>query len=412
VPSRYSLRVRAAVRRRLSRTTILVDCSRSPQTSDGTVGKVVKARILIARLALAWLTEALFVLFGKRWLADLSSAPWSALLFLWLFAIVLWCAFGVIREADHLAELLGEPLGTLVLTLSIVIIEVVLIGAVALGEESAPTLGRDTMFAVLMIVLNGVIGLCLILGGLRHHEQAYNLQGAVAYLAIIIPLSMIALILPNFTKAVPVGSLTLTQAAFFSLFTVLLYGIFLAIQTGRHRDFFIESHPNAEGTVAAVGTSGRRGSRVGVIGWHTLLLVVTMLPIVLLAKHLAKLIDHGIALLGAPSALGGVIIAVIVFTPEAISALRAALDNQLQRSINLCLGASASTIGLTVPAILGIGIATGRPMVLGLDPTGMTLLVLTLLLSTLTFSGPRTTVLEGSVHLVVFLVYIILIFSP
>ena len=342
MPSRYSLRVRAAVRRRLSRTTILVDCSRSPQTSDGTVGKVVKARILIARLALAWLTEALFVLFGKRWLADLSSAPWSALLFLWLFAIVLWCASGVIREADHLAELLGEPLGTLVLTLAIVIIEVVLIGAVALGGESAPTLGRDTMFAVLMIVLNDVVGLCLILGGLRHHE----------------------------------------------------------------------TDPNAEGAVAAPGTSGRGGSRAGAIGWSTLLLVVTVLPIVLLAKQLAKLIDHGIAVLEAPAALGGVLIAVIVFTPEAISALRAALDNQLQRSINLCLGASASTIGLTVPAILGIGIATGTPMVLGLDPTGMTLLVLTLLLSTLTFSGPRTTVLEGSVQLVVFLVYIILIFSP
>ena len=373
---------------------------------------MVKARILIARLAIAWLTVALFLLFGKRWLADLSSALWSALLFLWLFAIVLWCAFGVVREADHLAELLGEPLGTLVLTLAIVIIEVVLIGAVALGGESAPTLGRDTMFAVLMIVLNGVVGLCLLLGGLRHHEQAYNLQGAVAYLAVIIPLSVIALVLPNFTKAVPAGSLTFVQAAFFSLFTVLLYGIFLAIQTGRHRDFFIEPDPNAEGAVAAVGTSGRRGSRTGAIGWHTLLLVVTMLPIVLLAKQLAKLIDHGIAVLGAPAALGGVLIAVIVFTPEAISALRAALDNQLQRSINLCLGASASTIGLTVPAILGIGIATGTPMVLGLDPTGMTLLVLTLLLSTLTFSGPRTTVLEGSVHLVVFLVYIVLIFSP
>jgi Ca2+:H+ antiporter len=138
------------------------------------------------------------------------------------------------------------------------------------------------------------------------------------------------------------------------------------------------------------------------------LLVITMLPIVLLAKQLAKLIDHWIAVLGAPAALGGL----LVFTPEAITALRAAFDNQLQRAINLCLGASASTIGLTVPAILGIGIATGKPTILGLDPTGMTLLVLTLLLSTLTFSGPRTTVLEGSVHLVRFLVYIVLIFSP
>ena len=336
--------------------------SKSVEKGIARVDYVVKARNLIARLALAWLTVALFLLFDKRWLGDLSSAFWWALLFFWLFAVILWCAFGVVREADHLAELLGEPSGTLVLTLAIVIIEVVLIGAVALAKGSAPTLGRDTMFAVLMIVLNGVVGLCLLLGGLRHHEQAYNLQGAVAYLTVIIPLSVIALVLPNFTKAVPVGSLTFVQAAFFSFFTVLLYGIFLTIQTARHRDFFIEPDSSAEGAVAAVRTRGRRGARVGAIGWHTLLLVVTMLPIVLLAKQLAKLIDHGIAVLGAPAALGGVLIAVIVFTPEAISALRAALDNQLQRSINLCLGASASTIGLTVPAILGIGIATGTPM--------------------------------------------------
>ena len=226
-------------------------------------------------------------------------------LFFWLFAIILWCAFGVVREADHLAELLGEPFGTLVLTLAIVIIEVVLIGAVALAKGSAPTLGRDTMFAVLMIVLNGVVGLCLLLGGLRHHEQAYNLQGAVAYLTVIIPLSVIALVLPNFTKAVPVGSLTFVQAAFFSLFTVLLYGIFLAIQTARHRDFFIEPDSSAEGAVAAVGTPGRRSARVRAIGWHTLLLVVTMLPIVLLAKQLAKLIDHGIAVSELPRHLAG-----------------------------------------------------------------------------------------------------------
>jgi Ca2+:H+ antiporter len=355
---------------------------------------------------------ALFFLFGGRWLADPSSPPRAALLFVWLFAVILWCAFGVVKEADQLAELLGEPLGTLVLTLSIVIIEVVLIGAVALGSGAAPTLGRDTMFAVLMIVLNGVVGLALLAGGLRHHEQAYNLQGAVAYLAVITPLSAIALILPSFTKAVPVGSLTTTQAAFFSLFTVLLYGIFLLIQTGRHRGFFVEPH-NVAGPVMPLSMPHeRRALSFSVLGRHTLVLVITILPIVLLAKQLAKLIDYGIAVLGAPPALGGVLIALIVFTPEAISALRAALNNQLQRSINLCLGASASTIGLTVPAILCIGLVTGKTMVLGLDPTGIALLALTLVLSTLTFSGSRTTVLEGTVHLVVFLVYIVLIFSP
>jgi Ca2+:H+ antiporter len=378
----------------------------------GVENKPVQPLFLIGRLAIAWLTVALFLLFGVRWFADLSSPLRAAGLFLWLFAIILWCAFGVVEEADHLAQLLGEPLGTLVLTLSIVIIEVALIGAVALSGEAVPTLGRDTMFAVLMIVLNGVVGLALISGGLRHHEQTYNLQGAVAYLAVIIPLSVIALILPSFTKAFPAGSLTTTQAVFFSIFTVLLYGIFLAIQTGRHRGFFVEPPNNAE-TVGPVSTPHeRRGASFGELGWHTLLLVITILPIVLLAKQLARLIDYGIDALGAPPALGGVLIALIVFTPEAIATLRAALNNQLQRSINLSLGASASTIGLTVPAILCIGLATGKTMVLGLDPTGIALLALTLMLSTLTFSGSRTTVLEGTVHLVVFLVYIVLIFSP
>jgi Ca2+:H+ antiporter len=367
---------------------------------------------LIGRLAIAWATVALFLFFGYSWLADLSSVPRAAGLFVWLFAVILWCASGVVQEADHLAELLGEPLGTLVLTLSIVIVEVVLIAAVVLGSEASSTLGRDTMFAVLMIVLNGVVGLALLLGGLRHHQQAYNLQGAVAYLAVIIPLSVIALILPDFTQAKPVGSLKTTQAAFFSVFTIVLYGIFLVIQTGRHRGFFVESRPNAVGAAAASTRHERHDSAGRAIGGHTLLLVITMLPIVLLAKQIAKLIDHGIVVLGAPPALGGVLIAIIVFTPEATAALRAALDNQLQRSINLCLGSSASTIGLTVPASLGVSLATGKTMVLGLDPTGVTLLALTLLLSTLTFSGPRTTVLEGAVHLVVFLVYIILIFSP
>ncbi len=269
---------------------------------------IVKAWTLPAQQVGAWSTVVLFFLFGSHWLADFRSVPWSALLFLWLFGVILWCAFGVVREAEHLAGLLGEPLGTLVLTLSIVIIEVVLIGAVALGGDSAPTLGRDTMFAVLMIVLNGAVGLCLLLGGLRHREQAYNLQGAVAYLAVIIPLSVIALILPNFTQAVPAGSLSLGQAVFFSLDTILLYGIFLAIQTGRHRNVFRRARVERKrGAKRRSESSGGRRAGIGEIAWHTLLLVITMLPIVLLAKPLAKLIDHGIAVLGAPAALGGVL---------------------------------------------------------------------------------------------------------
>jgi Ca2+:H+ antiporter len=258
-----------------------------------------------------------------------------------------------------------------------------------------------------MIVLNGVVGLGLVLGGLRYGEQSYNLQGAAAYLAVIIPLSVFPLILPNFTVSTPDGSLTRFQAVAFSVLTIVLYGLFLALQTGRHRGFFVDPQPNAT-TDEAEGKSATAG---GVAG-HSLLLVLSILPIVLLSKSLAGFLDRGIAALGAPEALGGLLIAAVVFTPEAITALRAVTGNELQRAINLCLGAATSTLGMTVPAVLAISLYTGRSAVLGLAPTEMTLLTVTLILSTLTFSGPRTTMLEGAVHLVVFFVYVVLIFSP
>ena len=363
----------------------------------------------VARLLIAWGTVVAFLVYGEVWLSDLGSAIRSAALFLWLIAIIAWCAFGVVERAEHLAELLGEPLGTLILTLSIVTIEVALIAAVMLTADAAPTLGRDTMFALLMIILNGVVGLALLLGGLRHHEQDYNLQGAAAYLALIVPLSVIALVLPDFTRSTPDQTLSKVQGFFFALFTVLLYGVFLAVQTVRHRSFFVA--PQRAGAVVGARKEPKAPSFAQVAG-DTIFLILTVLPIVLLAKQLAKLIDHGIAVLGAPVALGGVLIALIVFTPEGMSALRAALDNQLQRAVNLCLGAALSTIGLTVPAVLGIGLITGQQVILGLDFAEVTLLALTLVLSTITFSGARTTVLQGAVHLVLFFVYVVLIFSP
>jgi Ca2+:H+ antiporter len=362
----------------------------------------------VLRLAIGWATVLCFLLFGSTWLGQLSMSMGLLILFLWLFAVILYTAFGVVHEAEELADLLGEPLGTLVLTLSIVVIEVALVSAVMLGAKEAPTLGRDTMFAVLMIVLNGVVGLSLLIGGIRHREQSYNLQGAAAYLAVLIPLTSIALILPNFTKSTSAGTLSELQAASFSLFTIALYIIFLFIQTGRHKSFFV--HPDAKLQLSNPEEKLQK-SRALVIR-HTLLLLLSILPIVLLSKNLAKILDYGISMLNAPPALGGIIIAAIVFTPEGISALRAVIRDDLQRALNLCLGAAASTVGLTVPAILGIGLFTGKDVLLGLAPTEMTILAITLLLCAVTFSNRRTTLLEGAVHLVMFFVYIVLVFSP
>ncbi len=390
---------------------------------------------MFLRLACAWGSVIAFQFFGDTLLAQLGAPLPSLLIFLWLLGTIVWSAFGVVHEAEELAHRLGEPYGTLILTLSIVIIEVALISAVMLGAKGAPSLGRDTMFAVLMIVLNGVVGIGLLLGGLRHFSQSYNLKGASAYLAVIIPLTLIPLVLPNFTTSTADGTLTVFQSIAFSLFTVLLYGAFLILQTGRHSVFFKEPAAEANMPYGAKYLSTRPAAQVqpkpdpndgedeadeeephahaeGSNLFHVGLLLANILPIVVLAKSLATVLDFGIGRLGAPPALGGILIAMVVFTPECIAALRAINANQLQRAINLCLGAAASTLGLTVPAVLLVGLVTGQSVVLGLSGTNMVLLAMTLLLSTLTFTGTRTTMLEGAVHLSVFFVFLVLVFSP
>ncbi|HEV2510663.1 calcium:proton antiporter [Bosea sp. (in: a-proteobacteria)] len=386
--------------------------------------------MMIARLACAWASVAAFQLFGGTLLAQLGAPLPSLLIFAWLLGVIVWSAFGVVHEAEEIAHRLGEPYGTLILTLSIVIIEVALISAVMLGAKGAPTLGRDTMFAVLMIVLNGVVGIGLFIGGLRHFSQSYNLKGASAYLAVIIPLTLIPLVLPNFTTSTSDGTLTTFQSIAFSLFTLLLYGAFLILQTGRHSVFFKEpaGESNMPYGAAYARARAQPGPELapdaepaeepphppseGSTRSHVILLLANILPIVILAKSLAVVLDFGIARLGAPVALGGILIAMVVFTPECIAALRAISTNQLQRAINLCLGAAASTLGLTVPAVLVIGLITGQEVVLGLSGTNMVILSMTLLLSTLTFTGTRTTMLEGAVHLSVFFVFLVLVFSP
>ncbi|HMO29051.1 calcium:proton antiporter [Enterovirga sp.] len=372
--------------------------------------------VTILRLAVAWASVAAFIFAGKPLLAQMEVPFSSFLIFDWLLVVIVWSAFGVVHEAEELAHRLGEPYGTLILTLAIVIIEVALISAVMLGAHGSPTLGRDTMFAVLMIVLNGVVGFGLMLGGIKHFSQRYNLKGASSYLAVIIPLSVIPLILPNFTTSTAGGTLTQTQSISFSLFTVLLYGAFLALQTGRHSEFYREppdegqAGPGAAAAHSPEGTEAEK-QKASILP-HVILLLANILPIVILSKSLAKVLDYGITRLGAPPALGGILIAMVVFTPECITALRAITANQLQRAINLCLGAAASTLGLTVPAVIGIGLLTGQQVVLGLSPTNMVLLAMTLMLSTLTFTGTRTTMLEGAVHLGVFFVFLTLVFSP
>jgi Ca2+:H+ antiporter len=365
-------------------------------------------------------TTALFYIFSSVLLSDLAPNLKSTALFLWVFGAMLWCAFGVVRHADGLAHLLGEPYGTLILTLSVISIEVSLIAAIMLAGENEPTLARDTMFAVLMIVLNGMVGLALLLGGFRHHEQHYNLHGAKAFLAIIIPLAVMTLVLPVFAGSPRLKAFTPTQEVFFAATTILLYGVFLSIQTVRHRSFFlqpgarIEPSLKDENAIPDEGDTHAAHEHVAIRSapYHAALLILTMLPVVLLSKKLAVFVDFGIERIGAPAAFGGLVIAILVLAPEGLGAFRAALANQLQRSVNILLGSALATIGLTVPAVLTIGLTTSRTVELGLNNLEMVLLLLTLAVSTLTFTGGRTNILQGAVHLMLFLVYVVLIFNP
>lgn len=366
------------------------------------------------------ITTIVFYVFSSVLLAELAPNLLSAALFLWVFGIMLWCAFGVVRHAEGLAHLLGEPYGTLILTLAVISIEVSLIAAIMLAGENEPTLARDTMFAVLMIVLNGMVGLALLLGGLRHREQHYNLHGAKAFLAIIVPLAVITLVLPVFAGSPRLRAFTPVQGAFFAATTIFLYGVFLGTQTLRHSNYFLQpgaharlpvndgnSNSDEEATHAASTHFSIRSAP-----YHGAFLILTMLPVVLLSKKLAVFVDFGIEHIGAPTAFGGLIIAILVLSPEGVGALRAALANQLQRSVNILLGSALATIGLTVPAVLTIGLATDRTVELGLNDLEMVLLLLTLAVSTLTFTGGRTNILQGAVHLMLFLVYVVLIFIP
>lgn len=355
------------------------------------------------------LTTAILMTVGTGWFALLGQPLPTILLFIWIFAAMLWCAFGVVRHADALADLLGEPYGTLILTLSVISIEVSLMAAIMLTGESNPTLARDTMLAVIMIVLNALVGISLLIGGLRHGEQEFNLQGARAFLAVLMPLATMALILPRFTKSTDLATLSTTQEILFGTITIALYGIFLAVQTGRHRGFFMQPAPTGK---SAAETGGHGHGPVRSVPYHAVLLILTMLPIVLLSKKLALLVDFGIATLAAPVALGGVLVAILVLAPEGLAAVRAASTNQVQRSVNICLGSALATIGLTVPAVLLISLLTGHTVVLGLDDAEMVLLLLTLVLGMLTFGAVRTNMLQGVVHLVIFLVYLVLVFDP
>jgi Ca2+:H+ antiporter len=327
----------------------------------------------------------------------------------WLFALVLLVIlFGTVFAAVHHAEVIaheiGEPYGTLLLTLAVTIIEVALIATIMLGAKELPTLARDTVFAVIMIVCNGLVGICIFIGGLRYREQDFQVSGANLYLNVLFVLATITLVLPNYTLTTPGPVYSAAQLGFVSIVTILLYGVFLYTQTIRHRDYFVRE-------AAGVAGNGARASR-RMLTLSVLLLLLSLLAVVLLAKKFSLVVDAGTALLGAPSSFAGVLVALLILLPESVAAVAAARGNDLQKSINLALGSSLATIGLTIPAVAAAAYTLDKQLVLGLNEQDMVLLLLTFMLSMLTFGTGRTNILFGLVHMVVFAVFVFMEFVP
>jgi len=335
-----------------------------------------------------------------------SGLAGNAAVPLLLTAVVLLggSVFSAVHHAEVIALKVGEPFGSIVLALSVTIIEVALIFSLMLsGGEGTETLARDTVFATVMIVLNGIVGLALVIGGARHAEQAFRVQGASAALSVLGTVAVISLVLPNYTLEVAGPFYAPIQLGIIGALSIALYGIFLFVQTIRHRDYFLVSTDVAP--VHALPTTRTALKSLG-------LLLVALIAVVLLAKMLAYPLETAVLGAGLPISLVGVVIAIVVLLPEGIAAVRAAGANQLQTSLTLALGSAIATISLTIPIVAFAAIALQRPLALGLNPEETVLLTLSLFISTITLATGRSTILQGAVHLVIFAVFILLSVRP
>lgn len=371
---------------------------------------------VLGRIAIGWGAVLAFAVVAPA-LAAPTPTPLLLLVLGIIVAVILLCSFGVVHEAEQLARRLGDPYGSLVLTLSIVLIEVVLISAVMLGPGEHATIARDSVMAVSMIILNAVIGVSLLIGGIKHGGLRYNRRGSRAYLTMMVVLLALAFALPALIGSN--GSYTTAQQLPVMVLAFASYVFFLIRQMGAHAGDFTEAAEAAAAGAAGAGeqTVPRQPIKVilrthrGEVLIRVGLLIVTVLPIVLLSHTMAALLDQGLERAGAPMALSGVLIAMIVFLPETITTLRAALLGQGQRVSNLCHGALVSTVGLTIPAVLLIGLLTGQTVLLAPSAANLLLLAVTLLLTSVTFAAKQATAVHGAAHLALFAVYALVLFS-
>jgi Ca2+:H+ antiporter len=329
-------------------------------------------------------------------------------------ALAALCGLGLVgavlaavHHAEVVAHRVGEPFGTLVLALAVTVIEVALIVSMMLsgGPEKA-ALARDTVFSAVMIIVNGIVGLCLLVGGLRHREQSFRTEGAGPALAALLALSTLSLVLPTFTTSTPGHTYTTSQLAFAGVASLALWGVFVFVQTVRHRDYFLPP----QGASGADAHAERPTIRETWLSFG--LLLGSLVAVVGLGKVISPSIEAGLRAVGAPPAVLGVAISMIVLLPETWAAVRAALANRLQTSMNLALGSGLATIGLTIPSVALASVILGQPLVLGLEAKDMVLLALSFGVGTITLGTGRTNLMQGAVHLVLFATFLFLALVP
>jgi Ca2+:H+ antiporter len=312
-----------------------------------------------------------------------------------------------VHHAEVIAHRVGEPFGTLVLALAVTVIEASLIlSMMVAGGADMAVLPRDTIYAAVMIIANGVVGLCLVVGGVVHREQRFRVEGSGAGMAALIVMCTLTLVIPTFTTSSPGGTYTTPQLWFVAVSSGVLWIIFIFIQTVRHRDYFLPA-TGADNPDSHAPPPTTRES------WMSLgLLLVALVAVVGLAKMLSPTIEHIVEAAGAPRAVVGIAIAMLVLMPETVAAARAARADRLQTSLNLAIGSALASIGLTVPVVVAAAVFLHLPLVLGLAPTELVLLTLTFVVSSVTLASGRTHVMQGAVHLVVFAAFLFLSVVP
>lgn len=327
----------------------------------------------------------------------------SGLAGLVLVGALLAAVLAAVHHADVVALRVGDPFGAVILALAVTVIELGLIVSIMLGKHPEPTLLRDTIHSVVVLVLHGLAGLCILVGALRHREQEFRTNGAQAFLIVLLPMVALTLVLPNFTTSAPGPYYTHKQLAFVSAACLLLWLAFTFVQTVRHREHFTppqpaeSSHPRPSGKMA---------------GAALFMLALSLVAVVLLAKGVSPFIQLGVEAVGAPPALVGVIVAAIVLLPESATALRASYKNELQTSINIALGSGVASIGLTVPTVAFIAWRTGTPLELGVSPGGAMMLTLSFMMALITYGTGRASLLSGVVHLILLATWLFLILVP